>query len=153
MNVYLLRHGEAVADSVDPQRPLTQRGREQVEWVCRHAAERGLDVFEIMHSGKLRARETAEILARCAAPMAGVREIGGLEPQADPFIAKAEIEALDKPVALVGHMPHLGRLVSLLLTGDPDREPRRLAVAGLLCLTRNGAWKIREVIEPNAGSE
>jgi phosphohistidine phosphatase len=153
MSVYLLRHGEAVADNVDPSRPLTRRGRDQVERVCRAAAERGLEVSEIMHSEKLRARETAEILAQCAAPSAGLREITGLDPQADPIIAKAEIEARDEPVALVGHMPHLGRLAALLLTGEPDREPQSLATASLLHLKKDGKWKIAETIEPDAGCE
>lgn len=152
MSLYLLRHGEAVAPDVDPRRPLTRRGREQVESVCRRAAKKGLEVFEIVHSEKLRARETAEILSRCAAPAARVREITGLDPQADPLVAGAEIEARDKPLALVGHMPHLGRLASLLLTGDPDRKPRALSAAGLLHLTKDGRWKIAEVIEPDAVS-
>lgn len=152
MDVYLMRHGEAVAEAEDPRRPLTRRGRDQVERVCRRAVVDGLRVSQVLHSGKLRARETAEILAHCAEPAAGVREIEGLDPRADPFIAKAEIEVRDKTVVLVGHMPHLGRLASLLLTGEPDREPHSLVTAGLLHLTKNGTWKIAGVIEPDAGS-
>lgn len=151
MNVYLMRHGEAWAEQHDPRRPLTERGRNQVEWVCFRAAAQGLHVFQIIHSGKLRARETAEILARFAAPAAGVKESDGLDPQADPLIVKAEIEVLDRPVALVGHMPHLARLASLLLTGAPDREPRSLAAAALLHLKRDRTWKVAGMIDPDAG--
>ena len=77
MNVYLLRHGQAEASHMDRQRRLTERGRVQVTWVSRRAVERGLAVSVIMHSGKLRARQTAEILAASAKPAGGIRQITG----------------------------------------------------------------------------
>ncbi|MBI2469300.1 MAG: histidine phosphatase family protein [Candidatus Rokubacteria bacterium] len=63
---YLVRHGSArpaAPGAADAERPLDDRGREEVTRVARHAAALGLRVAEIRHSGFVRARESAEILA------------------------------------------------------------------------------------------
>jgi len=122
MQVYLVQHGEAKAEAEDPARPLTDRGREEVRRVARHAAAVKLQVAEIRHSGRLRARLTAEILAEHLSPPGGTREIEGLGPTDDPGKARREIEAAQDSVMLVGHLPHLSRLASSLLAGDPGRE-------------------------------
>ena len=38
-------------------------------------------------------------------------------------------------IMLVGNLPHLSRLVSLLLTGNPEIEVVRFRNAGIVCLT------------------
>ena len=59
---------------------------------ARAAAARQIKIAEILHSEKLRAKETAEILTRFLSPARGVREISGLSPEDDPLSAKAELE-------------------------------------------------------------
>ena len=59
--LYLVQHGEAVAESVDPNRPLSGPGRVTVEQVAAWAAWQGVKVDQIRHSGKLRAEQTAAI--------------------------------------------------------------------------------------------
>ena len=56
MQAYLMQHSEAKAEAEDPARPLTDRGRAEVQRVARRAALLGLPVAEIRHLGKLRAR-------------------------------------------------------------------------------------------------
>ena len=63
MNIYLVRHGEAVSEKLDPKRPLTSSGREEVQRIGRLAAAKNVKVSAIFHSGILRAKQTAEILA------------------------------------------------------------------------------------------
>ena len=36
MNIYLVRHGEAVSEKLDPERPLTSSGRQEVERIGRY---------------------------------------------------------------------------------------------------------------------
>ncbi len=149
MHVYLVRHGEARAAMDDGARPLTDRGREQVQRVARHAAALGLQVPQIRHSGKLRARETAEILAEHLAPARGLQELKGLNPGDDPAMAKAAIEAMSESVMLVGHLPHLSRLASSLLVGDPGKELIRFAEAAFACLARNeSGWLLQWILAP-----
>ncbi len=149
MEVYLVQHGEAKAESEDPARPLTPRGQEEVQSIARYAAKLGLEVGRIYHSGKLRAKETAEILARLLSPPGGVEEMEGLAPMDDPARVQKAIEATGEPLMLVGHLPHLSRLASLLLTGSPEREIIRFRMGGILCLTRTeGGWAVRWMLIP-----
>ena len=149
MEVYLMRHGEAVAGANDAARLLTERGREQVHRVARHTAAFGIRVAEIRHSGKLRARQTAEILAERLAPGRVILEVKGLGPADDPGISLADLEAARDPVMLVGHLPHLGRLASSLLLGDPGKEIIRFGEAALVCLVRaERAWRLHWILTP-----
>src|SRR5437764_12980942 len=92
MEFYLVRHGEAVSENQDPERPLTQAGRQDMEQVARLASARNVQVSVIFHSGILRAKETAEILAAHLHPALGVKQIDSLLPQDDPKVAKAELD-------------------------------------------------------------
>ncbi|HEY1372196.1 MAG TPA: phosphohistidine phosphatase SixA [Candidatus Binatia bacterium] len=149
MEFFLVRHGDARPSSEDPRRPLSERGREEVEVVARPAASR-IAVSAIFHSDKLRARETAEIMARFVRPQKGVKEISGLAPDDDPWIAKAELETADAPVMLVGHLPHLARLASLLLTGQSERTMLDFSTATVVCLAfERGAWNFCWSIAPD----
>ena len=76
MNIYLVQHGEAVAKEVDPERPLTESGRSDVRRMASFLGAAGVRVSRIMHSGKVRAKETAELLAAAVAP--------GMAPQQAP---------------------------------------------------------------------
>lgn len=149
MHLYLVQHGEAKPETEDPARPLTDRGREEVERVARHAVALGLDVAEIRHSGKLRARQTAELLAEHLWPIRGIREIGGLAPTDDPGTARTEVEAAEEPVMLVGHLPHLSRLASSLLLGDPGKEILRFRMGAMVCLVRaEPGWALQWILTP-----
>ena len=143
MDFYLVRHGEAKSEAEDPRRPLSDQGRKEVERVASTAGKRSLGVSQILHSDKLRARETAEILARYLSPPGGVHEIKGLGPQDDPLVAKAELEAAQSSLMLVGHLPHLGRLVSMLVIEDPDKEVVDFPAAAIVCLSHGeDVWKV-----------
>jgi phosphohistidine phosphatase len=150
VDFYLVRHGEAVSDTLDPRRPLSRIGQEQVERVGRAVAARRARVSAIFHSGVLRAEQTADIMARQLAPERGVRRISGLAPQDDPAIAKAELEASPASVMLVGHLPHLGRLAGLLIHGDVERHAVEFAPATVVCVSYHGSlWQLVWALGPD----
>jgi phosphohistidine phosphatase len=143
VDFYLVRHGEAVAQGADGQRPLTPAGRQGVARVAQAAAARSITISEIVHSGILRAQETADILAEYLSPPNGVRAMDGLSPQDDPVFVKAELEGAQHPLMLVGHLPYMGRLAGLLASGDPDRAVVEFQPATLVCFSRDlSGWKI-----------
>lgn len=147
MELYLMQHGEASSKDEDPDRPLTDRGRAEVERVARVAARVDVAPYEVRHSGKTRARQSAEILARALG--VGAREAPGLAPNDDPATTRAEIEGLEEQVALVGHLPHLDRLASLLVAGDPERGVVAFENGGLVALVRDEAgWRVRWIATP-----
>ena len=149
MRCYLVRHGDALSAQVDPQRPLSVRGRAEVADLARLALSREVKITEVCHSGILRAQETAEILAGYLKPPGGVRPTAGLSPEDDPAIAKAELEAVDQPILLVGHLPHMSRLAALLVKGDATQTIGEFSPATMLCCGKIGArWRIEWQIVP-----
>jgi phosphohistidine phosphatase len=150
MEAYLVRHGQAKPETVDPAQPLCDRGRGEVERVARYAAALGLRVAEIRHSRKLRARQTAEILAAHLSPAGRLREVDGLAPGDDPAAAREALEEAREPMMLVGHLPHLSRLASSLLVEDPGKEIVHFRNVSLACLARTaGGWKLEWVLTPD----
>ena len=136
---YLVRHGEAKSELEDPAKPLSNHGREDVLRMARYAASIGLEVAEIRHSNRLRARQTAEILAEYLAPRLGILEAEGLAPGDEPDRIRSELEAAGEPLMLVGHLPNLSRLASALLLGESTSELVRLQMASIVCLERTDA--------------
>jgi phosphohistidine phosphatase len=149
MEFYLVRHGEAVSQALNGERPLTPGGRRDVERLGQAAAKRGIQPGQIFHSGLLRAQQTAEILSESLGPVKGVRESVGLRPDDDPVIAKAELESSTVSLMLVGHLPHISRLASFLVAGNSDQELVQFAPATVLGLSyENYRWKILWKLTP-----
>jgi len=149
MEVYLVQHGESKPESEDPKRPLTDKGRAEVEYVALHSAGLGLQATRIFHSSRLRAKQTAEIFAQHLAHTPTVLEQKGLGPSDDPHHIKRLIQQEEKSLMLVGHLPHLSRLASLLILGDPEKEVVRFSMGGVVCLGRsNDGWLIDWSIIP-----
>ena len=106
-------------------------------------------VAEIFHSGKLRAQQTADLLAAALSPVGGVRAVAGLAPLDDPAAARELLDQAAAPRMLVGHLPHLSRLTSLLLVGDPTREIVSFRMGAIVCLTREEErWRLKWILTP-----
>jgi phosphohistidine phosphatase len=149
MEVYLVQHGEARPESEDPARPLTDKGRVEAESVARHVAGVGVEVARILHSGKLRAEQTAEVFGRHLEPCGGVSEQPGLGPLDDPRAAKRMVEEAGEPLMLVGHLPHLSRLASMLVSGDAGNEVVKFRMGGVVCLGKTeGGWLVKWALIP-----
>ncbi len=117
MWLYLVHHGEAVASEVDARRPLSDIGRHAVEQLAEQAASRGVRPAVIWHSGKLRARQTAEAFWRVCNPFAELAAVRGLQPGDMPQMLRDALLGETRDVVVIGHMPQLARLLSLLSTG------------------------------------
>lgn len=150
MRLYLMQHAKSKSKEEDPDRSLTDEGRSEVEriaaFLARTPRSEGIPIF---HSGKTRACETAEALARTfEATM--VDETDGLAPLDDPALWAERLGETRTGVVLVGHLPHLARLTSLLLVGDPEREIVDFSNAGMVCLQRkeDGRWALLWSVVP-----
>ena len=157
MDVYLMQHGLAVPADVDPDRPLTEAGREAVTRVARHAAACGVSIDRILHSGKTRAAQTAAILG-AELGCRDVERVAGLKPS-DPVDAVATA-LVDRDHAgslgLVGHMPSLERLASLLVAGDPGAHSIAMRNAGLVKLVPAAAgprFSVEWIITPEVAPD
>lgn len=130
-----MQHGEAAAADVDLERPLTEAGRRSVGAVATHAAACAVHVDRIVHSGKLRAEQTAAILA-AALGCYVVDQVDGLSPNAavqeaaDALVDPAAVGSL----AIVGHLPFLDRFAALLVAGDCTAQVVAFRNGGLVKL-------------------
>ncbi len=145
-----MQHGQAMWEEHDPARPLTEKGRIDTKRVIQHAVERaGVKVTRIVHSGKLRALQTAEICAEHF-PDVTITEADGLDPKDSPEIWRERAAREAEDVLLVGHLPHLARLAALLLCGNDAREAIMFQNAGIVCLERTDRddWSVRWMLTP-----
>jgi phosphohistidine phosphatase len=150
MNLYLVQHGEAKTEEEDPERALNQRGAEVVERIAAWAAKVGIQVDQIRHSGKRRAQQTAEILADRIEPNHGVVPVSGLKPNDDINAWAENLAKESESVMLVGHLPFLSRLTSLLLVGDLTKEIVRFRNGGIVCLIREeDRWLLDWAMTPD----
>lgn len=137
MKVILMQHGEALPEEVDAERSLSEKGRGQVRKaadILKHMPEYP---ERILHSGKKRALQTAEIVSFA---LGGIRMEARdcLNPKDSPDRIHREISASEASLMIVGHMPFLGRLASLFLGSAEDVEMVDIAQASPLVLTRVG---------------
>jgi len=149
MRLYLVQHGEAKGEEEDPERPLTDRGASDVRRVARHVAGAGSPTIgRIHHSGKTRARQTAELWAEALG--VPVAESDGLAPKDDPAIWAKRVAGEPADVLLVGHLPHLSRLAGLLLAGDAERQVVAFRPGGVVGLEQaGGGWSVFLVLPPD----
>jgi len=113
--IALVHHADAVGPDVDPQRPLSAAGRRQAEWLAEHARAAGLRPAAIWHSGKLRARQTAEAFLGACNPFAEFKAMRGLRPDDAPDWIRDVLEEQSASVLIVSHMPLLPALLRRLV--------------------------------------
>jgi len=137
MNLYLIQHGSAKSKEEDPDRPLTEAGEDDAARIALHLSlHTDVRPHRIFHSGKLRAKQTAELFAEALNPEGGVEAAVSLSPNDDPVIWANRLKDELDDLMLVGHLPHLSRLVSLLITDNPDKFVVNFTNAGVVCLYR-----------------
>jgi phosphohistidine phosphatase len=151
VRLYLAQHGRAKTEDEDPDRSLTDDGIDDVSRVARQAIDSlGVHADRIVHSGKTRARQTAEIWARLLD--VDFEQADALAPNDDPSTWAERIQADTHDVLIVGHLPHLERLAALLVTGDANRSVIAFRPGGLARLERgDNGWIVSIVLPPDDG--
>jgi phosphohistidine phosphatase len=151
MQLYLVQHGAATAETENPERPLTEEGRRTVEAVAEHLSRMSVKPGCIEHSEKLRARQTAEILAARLHPATGVSQVAGLAPNDDVGSTCKRLHEGTESLMIVGHLPHLSRLASRLLETDPERVILKFQRGGVVKLERDvdSPWAVSWMLTPD----
>ncbi|MFC1517394.1 phosphohistidine phosphatase SixA [Candidatus Margulisiibacteriota bacterium] len=144
MKLYLIQHGESENKDVNPDRPLTARGWEDIKKLSiRLAAVKPAKTY---HSGKLRAKQTAEIIAR-AKPIEQRADMNPNDP-IDPLVK--EIHAVNLDQMIVGHLPFLSKLACYLLVGNPECNIINFKQGSCLCLERKDSkWSTSFMLTPD----
>lgn len=151
MRLYLIQHGEARPEIEDPQRSLTDRGEEEVRRISKAAKALKIRLSMVYHSGKTRAKQTAEIIAGgLSIPDLSIQAVQGLNPNDDvrPWAERIAKETRD--IMIVGHLPFLEKLASLLLSGDENAKLVLFRYGAIVCLDQkeDKGWAVRWLITP-----
>lgn len=155
MKLYLVRHGEAVPPAENPQQPLSETGRADVERMAAFLAASCPPVARVFHSTKARARETAVLLAGVLAPGVVPEEAAGLAPNdatdtlADRVAGWAGGGGAGD-VMVVGHLPFMPRMVSRLTMGGEFSAGVLFTPATVACLESltEPRWTLAWIMRP-----
>ena len=142
MLLYLAHHGEAVGPEIDPSRPLSAAGRAAVKHVAAQAAANGARPQVVWHSGKLRAKQTAEELWRACNALAELSATRDLQPDDPPQWIRDRLRVETRDILIAGHFPHLPRLLALLVPGGEagaDFPPH--GIVALVTDDEDGMWR------------
>jgi phosphohistidine phosphatase len=149
MNLYLVQHGESKPEEEDPERRLTDKGIGEAQKVAKFLSSLKLKVNVVWHSGKPRARQTAELLAEAIGASDRTKQHEGLAPKDKVLPTKKALEQTSGDLMIVGHLPFLGKLASLLVTGNEENEIVQFQFGSVVCLEqRDGKWKVAWMIRP-----
>lgn len=152
MRLYLMQHGRPVPKDRDPRQPLSDEGARDVKAVAARLARLGVRPNVIFHSPKDRAKQTAQIVSEQLPGPVRLEERDDVTPLADPAAAMEAIGSGFEEVMIAGHLPHLGKLATRLLTGGTREEPSMVAFrqGSVLCLIlEEGNWKVAWMVIPD----
>ena len=152
MNLYLVQHGEALSSDDDPSRPLSETGVMNTRRVGDYLdRENKLVIPEILHSGKERAAQTAELFAE-SLHASSVAAAPDLNPNDDPGLWAERLKMRTKDLMLVGHLPHVQRLAGLLLSADASAASVPFTNSCVICLSRDeqAAWHVQWTVTPDS---
>jgi phosphohistidine phosphatase len=142
--LFLVHHAAALGPEVDPQRPLSDQGREHVRRLAADAAGRGVRPDVVWHSGKLRARQTADAIRSACNPYAEFAAIRGLQPNDPPEWIRDRLIGEEREIVLAGHFPSMPRILHLLVTGKNDGSAADFPQHGMVALERDGElWIVK----------
>jgi phosphohistidine phosphatase len=150
MKLYLMQHGRSFTKEEDPERPLTSQGVGEVIKIADFLGKVGVTVSRVLHSGKTRAKQTAEIIISRLNPGEDPVEQKGLSPMDDVKDCFDRINGLEHDIMIIGHLPHLNRLISLLIAGSEYISVVAFQHGGIVCLSRNNElhWSISWMVVP-----
>ena len=124
MEIYLLRHGDAVEPNMwgmkpDAERPLTEDGISKLEKAALGMERMGLAFDRIISSPYVRANETARIVAKGLDHSDKIELCDALCPDATyaDFVKIVSKLVSKKSVLFVGHQPSIGGFLSRLIGG------------------------------------
>ncbi|WP_022665102.1 phosphohistidine phosphatase SixA [Desulfospira joergensenii] len=149
MSIFLVQHGLSLPKAEDPEKGVSVPGREETLRIARVAENYKIRPTKILHSGKKRAGQTAEIFHEILKPENSVETLAGIMPMDDVKPFGNDLDPGSGHM-IVGHLPFMEKLVSYL-TADRE-EPRVLKFqnSGIVCMDQDEkGWFIKWTLNPD----
>jgi phosphohistidine phosphatase len=146
-----MRHAEALTAAEDSERHLSQKGQKDAKALGEYLADCQIDIPHIIHSPRVRARQTAELVSSPMPHSRLVEAATGLDETDTLDYILDELPTWHEDTMVVGHLPFLSQLVSQLVLNQPDVSIVRFAPATIVCLELFEAqrWNISWVMSAN----
>jgi len=150
MKLYCIRHGQAESSVLDNKRQLTDMGQKEIHAMGKFLAAQKISITDLLHSPKLRAQETAEILMSYVHPKT-MKATAVLSHEACANTLADHVREWKQPTLLVTHMPLIASIVNRLLFKETLSWPVVEFQPGTItCLhRRRDQWTIQWVVSPN----
>ena len=144
MRLYLVQHGDALTKDVDPERSLSDQGRADITRLETWLVTNDVAVSRICHSGKTRARQTAEMLASVLETGGKIRPAEGLGPNDPPEAFLNRLQTIDEDTLIASHLPFVARVLSQAVTGSPQQPLVEFRPGSIAVVERDesGAWRL-----------
>ena len=150
MKLYFVQHAKAASKEANPERPLTEEGLQDIQKIAALIKPLNLCVDYLWHSGKKRAIQTADVLAEVIRINKGKTARDGLDPNDDVTALKNDLSSTRENIMIVGHLPFLSKLASLLLAGSESANTvafKNAGIVALACCEKN-QWQLEWMIIP-----
>ena len=151
MYLYLVQHAEAKPKEEDPDRHLSERGLETIRRVASFLSQNAdIRLHSILHSDRTRALETAQVLGEKLNPSRGLEEAKELSPTSTPWGWVERLAQITNDIMIVGHLPHLQRLSSILLCQDEHKKILEFVKGCVICFFKDesGIWTVQWMLTP-----
>jgi phosphohistidine phosphatase len=154
MALFLVQHGISASREEDPEKGLSSIGIEETNRIAQVAKGYGVPVAKIVHSGKRRAEQTAQIYHKALGLDVPLKAIPGIKPMEDVKTFSSLIDPRANWM-VVGHLPFMERLVSYLTCGSSKALVYQFQNSGVVCLDAGegvkgeGDWFIKWTLNPN----
>ncbi len=145
-----MQHGKTLPKEIDEKQGLSEEGVDDLERIADTARAYGVKVGRIRHSGKKRARQSAELFAQKLA-VSDLAETAGLKALDDPAEFAKQISDREN-LMLVGHLPFMERMVSCLTTGSVQYTVFKFQNGGIVCLDKlpdSNFWAVTWALMPH----
>ena len=134
ITVYFVQHGTALAKEIDETRPLSNAGADEVCKVASMLKSNHIAISKIVHSGKLRALQTASIFSQIL-NINIVSKLKGMNPNDAP--EKLIEQLTEDAVMYIGHLPNIQNVISKLVTNDKNNNIIKFQNSAVACVELN----------------
>jgi len=155
MKLWLVRHGEAASEDTHPLRPLTDKGRADVLKVAHYLKSKNVRLDRVLYSTRIRARETARIIAEILEirDRMNVWENLGPDDAYEPLVSRIEEmlrENETSSLMIVGHLPYVHSLAMRLLAAESSTSNLTFQTGTAVCLSSDDQkhWHLEAVVSP-----
>ena len=146
-----MRHGEALSPQADPERGLTDNGKDKISLVAKHLFDKNVNFTRVFHSKKKRACETAVIMIQTLSPDVKPVEHSHIAPNDDPSLIISEINDWDEDTLIASHLPFVPNLITALTGQDAYLSAITFETGTVVCLERTdkASWAIQWSTAPS----